>query len=244
MAGRGRRGSSSSSVRRGGSRRKADSRDHGRRRRGDSRSRGSSRHSLPFRRSRSQERVRRRSRTRSRSQSRDNKPAAKLGDAAYRIPPPKKRTTDPVAGADITKEMRAASIECEGYLYATIEFTPPTENAPWTTAPPEKYDAFFMKTDITVLKTKSLPKGWELVPTPTEDVVKQQVIKPYPWGTHLLVCEGGNSYWTHAGDNPGAMETIWDYDKYPGRFALKPKHGRVATLHGTFLIRIKDQTTL
>ena len=37
----------------------------------------------------------------------------------------------------------------------------------------------------------------------------------------------GNAYWTHAGDNPGSMEAIWDYDKYPGRYQLKPRYGRL-----------------
>ena len=56
---------------------------------------------------------------------------------------------------------------------------------------------------------------------PGDDI--KELIKIHPWGTHLLVTEGGNAYWTHAGDNPGAMEAIWDYDKYPGRYQLKPR---------------------
>eukprot|EP00931_Biecheleriopsis_adriatica_P118400 TRINITY_DN93816_c0_g1_i1.p1 TRINITY_DN93816_c0_g1~~TRINITY_DN93816_c0_g1_i1.p1 ORF type:complete len:254 (-),score=27.14 TRINITY_DN93816_c0_g1_i1:72-785(-) len=232
--------------RRGESKSKSRSSSRGRGRR-DSRSRGSgrSRYSPPPRaRSWNPDQVRRgrKSRSRSRSRSRSGKPAKapKPGDKEYRIPPPKRRTSDDASNKLITPEMRAASIECEGWLYATIDFTPPTQSPPWTTTPPKSYNAWYVKTDASVIKNKTLPKGWELVTSPPEDVVKDKVIKPFPWGTHLLVLEGGNSYWTHGGDNPGTMETIWDYDKYPGRFALKAKHGRLAPLHGNFFIKIKD----
>lgn len=143
---------------------------------------------------------------------------------------------------EITQEQRAASIQHDGYLYATIDFTPAVQSPPWPTDPPEKYDSSAIKTDISCTRHKTLPKGWELVPFPPSDEVKQKVIKIYPWGTHLLVLEGGNSYWTAKGDNPGAMEAIWDYDKYPGKFALKPKFGARSSWHGTFFIRRKDRT--
>lgn len=141
----------------------------------------------------------------------------------------------------ILPEQRAASIECEGYLYATIDFTNPVESPPWSTTPPEKYDSFQAKTDINVTRLKTLPKGWELVTSPPEDHVREKVIKIYPWATHLLVLEGGNAYWTAKGDNPGTMEAIWDYEKHPGKYALKPRFGARSTWHARFLIKRKDE---
>ena len=35
---------------------------------------------------------------------------------------------------------QAASIEIDGYLYSTIDFTPPVKSAPWTTEAPLQYD--------------------------------------------------------------------------------------------------------
>eukprot|EP00434_Breviolum_minutum_P031239 symbB.v1.2.027627.t2/scaffold2847.1/size68964/5 len=159
----------------------------------------------------------------------------------YRIPPPKSRM-DPNAPAIISDEQKAASIEIDGYLYSTIDFTPPVKSAPWTTEAPLQYD-YQTKSDISVTRAKTLPKGWELVKGPPSEIIKEKVIKIYPWGTHLLVTEGGNAYWTHAGDNPGSMEAIWDYDKYPGRYQLKPRYGRVSTWHGTFLIKTVNKIT-
>ena len=115
--------------------------------------------------------------------------------------------------------MQAASIERGGYLYATIDFTPAVQNAPWSTEAPAQYDyqslgvpmplsavisclnvasevcrslviasAQFQptlwslnrnpsesiwkleshlpartKSDISVTRSKTLPRGWELV---------------------------------------------------------------------------------
>eukprot|EP00930_Biecheleria_cincta_P068791 TRINITY_DN56621_c0_g1_i1.p1 TRINITY_DN56621_c0_g1~~TRINITY_DN56621_c0_g1_i1.p1 ORF type:complete len:251 (-),score=11.27 TRINITY_DN56621_c0_g1_i1:632-1384(-) len=202
--------------------------------RGDSRGRsGGSRYSPPRRRSRSRDPLEKKREERSRDRGR--RPIHE----EFRIPPPKNRTEMSFGGPDITPEHRAASIECNGYLYATIEFTPPVQNPPWGTSAPAQYD-YQTKSDISVTRTKTLPRGWSLVPSPPDETVKEQIIKIYPWGTHLLVLEGGHAYWTAKGDNPGAMEAIWDYDKYPGRYALKPRYGRVSSWHGTFLVRIKD----
>ncbi|CAE7257875.1 unnamed protein product, partial [Symbiodinium necroappetens] len=154
----------------------------------------------------------------------------------YRIPPPKTRMDAANAPPSITEAQKAASIERGGYLYATIDFTPAVQNAPWSTEAPAQYD-YQTKSDISVTRSKTLPRGWELVKGPPGDDIKE-LIKIHPWGTHLLVTEGGNAYWTHAGDNPGAMEAIWDYDKYPGRYQLKPRYGRVSSWHGNFFIRL------
>jgi len=157
----------------------------------------------------------------------------------YRIPPPKTRMDAANAPPSITEAQKAASIERGGYLYATIDFTPAVQNAPWSTEAPTQYD-YQTKSDISVTRSKTLPRGWELVKGPPPDDIKE-LIKIHPWGTHLLVTEGGNAYWTHAGDNPGAMEAIWDYDKYPGRYQLKPRYGRVSSWHGNFFIRTIDK---
>eukprot|EP00439_Symbiodinium_sp_Y106_P078021 s1148_g16.t2 len=142
-------------------------------------------------------------------------------------PPPKTRMDAANAPPSITEAQKAASIERGGYLYATIDFTPAVQNAPWSTEAPTQYN--YQSLGAILRLSRKSEAGWELVKGPPPDDIKE-LIKIHPWGTHLLVTEGGNAYWTHAGDNPGAMEAIWDYDKYPGRYQLKPRYGRVADL--------------
>eukprot|EP00931_Biecheleriopsis_adriatica_P079180 TRINITY_DN5258_c0_g1_i1.p1 TRINITY_DN5258_c0_g1~~TRINITY_DN5258_c0_g1_i1.p1 ORF type:complete len:344 (+),score=36.33 TRINITY_DN5258_c0_g1_i1:59-1090(+) len=182
------------------------------------------------------------SRSRSRSGGRDAKRDNRPGDSGYRIPPPKRRTTqDPNDKSvnPITAEQRANCIEHDGYLYATIDFSSPYENPPWAMKFLEKnYDGSDVS-DPSVTRQRVIPKDWHLVPSPAEDSLKEKVIKLYPWGTHLLVLEGGHSYNTAKGDNPGMLESLWDFTKYPGTVALSQKKGSRASHHGNFLIRRK-----
>ncbi|CAE7472386.1 unnamed protein product [Symbiodinium natans] len=164
---------------------------------------------------------------RSRSRGRGNP------QPAYRIPPPAKRA-DPKKEATITEEQRQNSIPLDGYLYATIDFTSPQAQPPWTTEPDARY-TYQTKTDISVIRAKNLPSGWEVAPA-TEAVIRE-VIKPHAWGTHLLVTEGCKAYWTAGGNNPGCLEALWDYEKLPGRYTLKAKFGQNAALHGIILIK-------
>ncbi|OLP89678.1 hypothetical protein AK812_SmicGene28824 [Symbiodinium microadriaticum] len=145
----------------------------------------------------------------------------KGGLAQYRIPPPAGRA-DPKKEVSITEEQRQHSISLEGYLYATIDFTSPQAQPPWTTEPDARY-TYQTKTDISVIRAKNLPSGWEVAPA-TETVIRE-VIKPYSWGTHLLVTEGCKAYWTAAGNNPGCLEALWDYEKLPGRTLLSWQTG-------------------
>lgn len=48
------------------------------------------------------------------------------------------------------------------------------------------------------------------------DFGRGKVVKPHPWGTHLLVMDG-MAYWTSAGPRPGEMEGPWGYEKEAGR---------------------------
>ncbi|CAK9088444.1 unnamed protein product [Durusdinium trenchii] len=122
----------------------------------------------------------------------------------------------------VTEEQRSKSIPCDGYLYATLEFSSPYALPPWSHEPPERYN-HKTRTDESVTKWKSLPSGWELA-EPNEKVVAE-VIKPYPWGTHMLVTDSGKCYWTAGGPRPGTLEALWDYEKGIGRYFLRPKFG-------------------
>lgn len=115
----------------------------------------------------------------------------------------------------------------------------PVESPPWAMSFLEKNYSGNDGTTNMVTKQKSLPKGWQLVPAPPDDAVREKVIKIYPWGTHMLVLDGGNSYCTAKGDNPGSLESIWDYTKFPGAYALKGKYGARSSHHGNFMIRRK-----
>eukprot|EP00913_Durusdinium_trenchii_P019200 g18045.t1 len=148
----------------------------------------------------------------------------------------------------VTEEQRSKSIPCDGYLYATLEFSSPYALPPWSHEPPERYN-HKTRTDesVTMLgcctvsgqlrSWKSLPSGWELA-EPNEKVVAE-VIKPYPWGTHMLVTDSGKCYWTAGGPRPGTLEALWDYEKGIGRYFLRPKFGGNASLHGLILMKTK-----
>jgi len=82
---------------------------------------------------------------------------------------------------------------------------------------------------------KSVPNGWEIAEA--FDEVIEKVIKPYSWGTHMLIVEGMKAYWTAAGRKPGNLEALWDYEKGIGRYMLKPKFGGNSTLHGIILMK-------
>mmetsp|Transcript_20851 Transcript_20851/g.48819 ORF Transcript_20851/g.48819 Transcript_20851/m.48819 type:complete len:234 (-) Transcript_20851:46-747(-) len=226
----------------GGSRRRGDSGERYASRRMDSRSRTRSKPQRSQRhRSTSRPRMDSRSRGRgSRKESRSRSNGARgrsrgrgNPQPAYRIPPPAGRA-DPKKEVSITEEQRQHSISLEGYLYATIDFTSPQAQPPWTTEPDARY-TYQTKTDISVIRAKNLPSGWEVAPA-TETVIRE-VIKPHSWGTHLLVTEGCKAYWTAAGNNPGCLEALWDYEKLPGRYTLKAKFGQNAALHGIILIK-------
>eukprot|EP00913_Durusdinium_trenchii_P014342 g13453.t1 len=102
-------------------------------------------------------------------------------------------------------EMRAASIECEGFLYATIDFTPPSTICSASAEVPRSYDGKRCTDDV-VLVWNNLPNGWKQCPSDFSDTVREKVIKPYQWGTHLLVMEDGKAYRTPgcgSRDEPG-----------------------------------------
>eukprot|EP00439_Symbiodinium_sp_Y106_P009071 s281_g1.t1 len=85
----------------------------------------------------------------------------------------------------VTLEQRQNAIECEGHLYAAIDFTPP-QSVPdiGLDVTPRYYQPNEGSKGLTYNK---IPGGWELADA--TDVVKEKVIKPYPWGTHLLVAK-------------------------------------------------------
>eukprot|EP00440_Ansanella_granifera_P064085 gb/GFBE01069476.1/.p1 GENE.gb/GFBE01069476.1/~~gb/GFBE01069476.1/.p1 ORF type:complete len:229 (+),score=19.38 gb/GFBE01069476.1/:1-687(+) len=163
-------------------------------------------------------------------------------DTSYRIPPPKNRTTasssQPVAPI-ITPEQRANSIECNGFLYATMDFKPPNTVCEHSAEVPRSYDGKRC-TDDAVLQWYNLPPGWKQVPGDVDDDVKQKVMKPYEWGTHLLVVEDGKAYRTagsNKGNDAGCLQMIWEMEKGPGRLKLQRLGGSQSFWYGKILIR-------
>ncbi|OLP96623.1 hypothetical protein AK812_SmicGene21130 [Symbiodinium microadriaticum] len=171
---------------------------------------------MPGRRSRSRDRRDRRSYSRSRDRrSRDRRSPRRREDdrrpprrspVMTRIPPPPKKE-EPEEG--VTLEQRQNAIECEGHLYAAIDFTPP----------------------------QSVPDiGLDVTPR----YYQPNVIKPFPWGTHLLVAKDSKAYQTAKGERPGSLEMLWDYAKDPAKgYRLESKVGMNARWHGRLLIRSK-----
>eukprot|EP00439_Symbiodinium_sp_Y106_P040683 s888_g5.t1 len=52
-------------------------------------------------------------------------------------------------------------------------------------------------------------------PSDLPDSVKDKVIKPNPWGTHLLVMEDGKAYRTPGcgtKGEPGGLQMIWEFE--------------------------------
>lgn len=156
----------------------------------------------------------------------------------YRPPPPRQAQSAPPAPPVpvVTAEQRQSSMEHEDFLYATIDFTPPHKLPPWEARVPQRYEPRD-RTDTSVTIGVKLPLGWEVAPT-SESLV-EKVIKPFPWGTHLLVTAGGKAYQTaKGGTRPGGLEMIWDYDKaLDRRHSLHHHVAGLAFWHGKILIR-------
>lgn len=144
-----------------------------------------------------------------------------------------------MAPVQITPEMRAASIECEGFLYATIDFTPPSTICSASAEVPRSYDGKRCTDDV-VLVWNNLPNGWKQCPSDFSDTVREKVIKPYQWGTHLLVMEDGKAYRTPgcgSRDEPGGLQMIWEFEKGPGRMKLQRLGGSQSYWYGKLFIR-------
>ncbi|CAE8607636.1 unnamed protein product [Polarella glacialis] len=133
-----------------------------------------------------------------------------------------------------TEEQIKNSIELNGKLYAAINFTSPLELPPWGYEVPRHYDNR-NRTDPSVTLGNPLPPGWKLA-VPDDDV-KAQVIKPFPWGTHLLVCETGKTYHTSKSKRPGELEMLWDIERATGGgYKLTYKNGALSFWHARILI--------
>eukprot|EP00931_Biecheleriopsis_adriatica_P065998 TRINITY_DN4042_c0_g1_i1.p1 TRINITY_DN4042_c0_g1~~TRINITY_DN4042_c0_g1_i1.p1 ORF type:complete len:261 (-),score=32.42 TRINITY_DN4042_c0_g1_i1:208-990(-) len=175
-------------------------------------------------------------RSRSRGGRQDRKPANE-----YRIPPPAHRTGP--AKETITDEMRKNSFEHNGFLYATMDFTHPQTPCGVSPIVPKPYDGQ-KRTDETICKWGFVPNGWMLVPNDIDDSVKEQVMAPFDWGTHLLVCENGRAYATQGAkrrSKPGSMEKIWDIEKGSGGIRMIPLRGEQSYWHGKLFMRAPNQ---
>mmetsp|Transcript_11452 Transcript_11452/g.21650 ORF Transcript_11452/g.21650 Transcript_11452/m.21650 type:complete len:235 (+) Transcript_11452:51-755(+) len=162
------------------------------------------------------------------------------GGDSYRIPPPKHRQEGGSQPAvQITPEMRANSLECEGFLYATMDFTPPNTPCTVSAEVPRSYDGKRC-TDDCVLQWNNMPTGWKQCPSDIPDSVKEKVIKNNPWGTHLLVMEDGKAYRTPGCGNkgePGGLQMIWEFEKGPARLKLQRLGGSQSYWYGKLFIR-------
>ncbi|CAK9008066.1 unnamed protein product [Durusdinium trenchii] len=77
-------------------------------------------------------------------------------------------------------------------------------------------------------------------PSDFSDTVREKVIKPYQWGTHLLVMEDGKAYRTPgcgSRDEPGGLQMIWEFEKGPGRMKLQRLGGSQSYWYGKLFIR-------
>lgn len=151
-----------------------------------------------------------------------------------RIPPPSKKEEQQEEG--VTLEQRQNAIECDGYLYAAIDFTAP-QSVPdlGLNVTPRYYQPNEGSKGLTYNK---IPPGWELAEV--NDAVKEKVIKPYPWGTHLLVAKDNKAFQTAKGERPGSLEMLWDFAKDPAKgYRLESKVGMNARWHGRLLIKSK-----
>eukprot|EP00931_Biecheleriopsis_adriatica_P116538 TRINITY_DN92173_c0_g1_i1.p1 TRINITY_DN92173_c0_g1~~TRINITY_DN92173_c0_g1_i1.p1 ORF type:complete len:239 (+),score=27.53 TRINITY_DN92173_c0_g1_i1:49-765(+) len=222
--------------------RKRSSRRSPSRRKG--RDRSSSRSRSPPRRGRGRDSRRR---SRSRSPPKRGGGGSRPGSSSYRIPPPARRAGGGDSGGSgqpqLTPEMRAASIEHEGFLYATIDFTPPHTLCEHSSVVPKGYDGKRC-TDDSVLQWNNMPNGWKQVPGDIPDSVKEKVIGAYAWGTHLLVIEDGKAYATAGcggkdgrGTSGGSLQMIWELEKGPGRLKLQRLGGSQSFWFGKLFIR-------
>mmetsp|Transcript_64628 Transcript_64628/g.114961 ORF Transcript_64628/g.114961 Transcript_64628/m.114961 type:complete len:214 (+) Transcript_64628:54-695(+) len=161
---------------------------------------------------------------RSRSRSRDGGRGKGKGKAP-REPVIMKGSQRPSEGPAVTPERRAAAVECEGYLYAAADWTAPSSCEIWG-----QKDAL------------KVPQGWDIAPA--DDNVIEKVIKCFPFGTTMLVCEGGKAYMTAKGTRPGGLEMIWDYKKDMGMYNLH-QAGGLSDRHARLLIRtaVSNDTT-
>eukprot|EP00435_Cladocopium_sp_Y103_P069243 s465_g33.t1 len=141
-----------------------------------------------------------------------------------------------LARLQVTLEQRQNAVECDGHLYATIDFTAP-QSVPeqCLNVTPRYYQPNEGSKGLTYNK---VPPGWELAEV--NDAVKEKVIKPYPWGTHLLVAKDNKAFQTAKGERPGSLEMLWDFAKDPAKgYRLESKVGMNARWHGRLLIRSK-----
>eukprot|EP00933_Yihiella_yeosuensis_P039121 TRINITY_DN33074_c0_g1_i1.p1 TRINITY_DN33074_c0_g1~~TRINITY_DN33074_c0_g1_i1.p1 ORF type:complete len:262 (+),score=38.97 TRINITY_DN33074_c0_g1_i1:86-871(+) len=144
-------------------------------------------------------------------------------------------TTKKDAGPAVTPEMKAASVEYNGYLYAAIDFTPPNKLPEKSFEVPRHYENR-ARTEPAVCQYQKIPPGWELA-KPDEGMI-EKVIKPNCFGTHLMVLDGQKAYNTAKGRTAGELEMLWEYQKGPdGRVRLEHKNGSLAFWHARMLIQ-------
>jgi len=145
--------------------------------------------------------------------------------------------------AEVTLEQRENSIELDGFLYAAIDFTKPVlspeEGCPaWVNDPAQSSGTRLYNPNETSkgLSWSKLPGGWELAKS-SEEIV-EKVIKPYPWGTHLIVTGDEKAYHTAKGQRPGTLEMLWDIEKDAHHgYKLARKAGMNSRWHGRILIK-------
>jgi len=143
----------------------------------------------------------------------------------------------------MTPEMKSKSFEFEGYLYATIDFTAPQTPCGITAIVPKAYDGQKL-TDPSWIPWNRMPRGWSLVPADLDQSIRDKVIAPFDWGTHLLIVDKGGGYLTQAGKPrgpPGGMQMIWDLEKGPSGLKLQKLKGSHAYWHGRLFIRTQVQ---
>mmetsp|Transcript_47267 Transcript_47267/g.76618 ORF Transcript_47267/g.76618 Transcript_47267/m.76618 type:complete len:241 (-) Transcript_47267:82-804(-) len=135
----------------------------------------------------------------------------------------------------VTLEQRQNSIECDGHLYATMDFTAPIQLPEYGV---EDMKKSYKPSDRSKgLKEAKLPAGWEVATI--SDTVLEKVVKPFPWGTHLIVFEDGKAYQTSkGGERPGCLEMLWDIARTPDKkYYLQQKAGFGSKWHGRILIK-------
>eukprot|EP00933_Yihiella_yeosuensis_P007391 TRINITY_DN1123_c0_g2_i1.p1 TRINITY_DN1123_c0_g2~~TRINITY_DN1123_c0_g2_i1.p1 ORF type:complete len:229 (-),score=38.92 TRINITY_DN1123_c0_g2_i1:309-995(-) len=227
MGGRG-RDSRSPSRRRGGGGRGRDSKSRSR-----SRGRGGGR-------DRRDSRDRGRGRGRSPPRRRDSRDRGGRGGPPPKRFPPSTRPRyepPPASKPELKDEHKQKAIEFQGTYYATIDFTPPQTVTQESYDVPKGYDRKH-ETDASILQWNRPPPGWVVCPSLDEEAVAN-VVKLYPWGTHLLVLDDGKSYQTAGGPRPGTCELIWEGEKGPRGRRLQRLGGSQAFWHGKYFICFK-----
>eukprot|EP00928_Gymnodinium_smaydae_P043609 TRINITY_DN29181_c0_g1_i1.p1 TRINITY_DN29181_c0_g1~~TRINITY_DN29181_c0_g1_i1.p1 ORF type:complete len:390 (-),score=65.36 TRINITY_DN29181_c0_g1_i1:358-1377(-) len=123
----------------------------------------------------------------------------------------------------IGPRVRSKSIVHEGYVYASIDFTPP------------ECDSIGSQTQWLVP-----PPGWDVAPD--ERDIAQSVIAPHNWGAVVLVVKSGTAYFTSGGQSPGYP---WQTGQLDVLDALKPKMNpsyKPKSEYGRVLIRALSQS--